>query len=116
MLTGLLLLCVVHGDNLTLDHRRQQHRHHLHTHSCQRRAQDPSLHCAQPRGLRVTSAGALTVGRGRVSVSVISPQEHVEGDVRHVVALLMGDRRKHDSDRQHASGVKPSHHGDAAWS
>ena len=41
VLTGLLLLCVVHGDNLTLDHRRQQHRHHLHSHPCQRRAQDP---------------------------------------------------------------------------
>lgn len=29
----------------------------------------------------------LTVGRGRVSVPVVSPEEHVEGQIRNVVAL-----------------------------
>lgn len=41
--------------------------------------------------------GALTVGCGRVSVPVISPEEHVEGEIRNVVALLMEDRGKHDA-------------------
>lgn len=33
----------------------------------------------------------LTVGCGRVSVSVVPPQEHVEGQVGDVVTLIMDD-------------------------
>lgn len=40
----------------------------------------------------VRSVGGLTVGCGRVSVSVIPPEEHVEGQIRNVVALLMEQR------------------------
>lgn len=35
---------------------------------------------------------ALTVGRGGVPVPVISPEEHVEGEIRDVVALPDKDR------------------------
>lgn len=56
----------------------------------------------------------LTVGRGRVSVSVISPQEHVQGEVGDMVTLLMDGREKHESNWQHRGSVKHSSHGDTA--
>lgn len=66
-------------------------------------------------GMWVNGVG-LTVCCGRVSVSLISPQKHVEWQVGDVVALLIHDTEKHDASRQQMSGVKFSSHGDAAWS
>lgn len=97
MLTGLLLLCVVHSYDLTLNHRRQQHRRHLRSHSCQKGKRGTSQREGRP-GLRALGLvkdlrrGALTVGCGRVSVPMISPKEHVEGEIRNVVALFTEDR------------------------
>lgn len=100
MLTGLLFLRVVHSDNSALNYRRQEHRQHLHSHSCRGRTdgQCGGTVCSKlwPRpGVRiwgVLCVGGLTVGCGRVSVSVIPPEEHVEGQIRNVVALLMEQR------------------------
>lgn len=56
---------------------------------------------------------ALTVGCGRVSVPVISPKKHVEGEVRNIVALKQRkDREKHEPKEPHRS----SSHGEIAGS
>lgn len=87
MLTDLLLFCVVHSHNLTLNYRRQQHRHHLYSHSYQRCTE---LWFGPGQGTKTwdTSVADLTVGCGRVSVPVISSKEHVEWEIRNIVALL----------------------------
>ena len=42
----------------------------------------------------------LTIGCGRISVSLVSPQEHVHWKVRHVETLTRGGQEKHQKIRQ----------------
>lgn len=90
MLTRLLPFRVVHNHHFTLNDGRHQHRQHLRGHPCNIKAEEKSRgrgggHSGAPPG--GVSVPRLTVGCGRVSVPVIPPEEHVEGQIRNVVAL-----------------------------